>query len=302
MHKQIGFVGGLLALFIATGCQPVSGPQSEVGDEQGMAMLEEVAAERLEAVLSMQPEAVQARFQYRNPAETLNFFGIKPGMTVAEVLPGGGWYSRILSAYLGPHGTLIGINYPQQIWSLLGFMSEERIAALAGWASDWPDQAAAWELENGANYQAFVIGELPEHLVGTVDAVLMVRALHNLARFDADHGFISLALGDVYAALKPGGVVGVVQHEARPHMPDDWASGDHGYLKRDFVVAQFEAAGFALIGESDINTNPLDQPTVEENVWRLPPSLRGAEDDQVREHWLAVGESHRATLKFRKPN
>ena len=316
MYRKALLTGSLAAVFFLAACQsqeppepppepPVpeaeQAPEPDTVAEPEMAPVEWTAAERLQGVLAAQPEDVQARFQYRNPAETLDFFGIEPGMTVVELLPGGGWYSRILSAYLGPDGTLIGANYPRDIWSLFGFMSEERIAAMATWATDWPRQAAAWEVNEAAQYRAFMLGELPEELVGTADAVVMIRALHNLARFDAEHGFMQPALADVHAVLKPGGIVGVVQHEARPEMPDDWASGDNGYIKRDFVVAQFEAAGFELVGESDINANPLDQPTVEDSVWRLPPSLRGAEDDETREQRLAIGESHRMTLKFRKP-
>lgn len=315
MDRKIMFAGSLAALLAVSGCQsqdasePAGEPPAaevEMAPEREAVVeptesVEPGAAERLQAVLAAQPEEVQARYPYRNPAATLAFFGIEPGMTVAEMLPGGGWYSRILSAYLGPDGALIGINYPQSIWPLFGFMSEERVAAMATWASDWPDQAAEWAVEEAAGYQAFVLGDMPEDLAGTADAVLLIRALHNLARFDAEHGLLAPALADVYAVLKPGGIVGVVQHEARADMPDDWAAGGNGYLKRDFVVAQFEAAGFELAGESDINANPLDQPTAEDSVWRLPPSLRGAEDEDAREAMLAIGESNRMTLKFRKP-
>ena len=316
MYRKALLTGSLAALFVLAGCQspdapeppsepPVPetelAPEPEAMAEPEMAPVELTAAERLQTVLGNQPEDVRARFPYRNPAETLEFFGIESGMTVVEMLPGGGWYSRILSEYLGPDGTLIGANYPQTIWPLFGFMSEERIAGMVTWAADWPGQAAAWGVEDGAEYQAFVLGELPESMAGTADAVLMIRAMHNLARFDAEHGFMASTLADVYTVLKPGGIVGVVQHEARPDMPDDWASGENGYIKRDFVVAQFEAAGFELVSESDINANPLDQPTVEDSVWRLPPSLRGAEDDETRAARIAIGESHRMTLKFRKP-
>lgn len=311
MHRKAFLTGGLVAAFVLAGCQPQDAPdtpaepaelEAELAPEpEAPAEPETAPAERLEAVLAAQPEEVRARYPHRNPAETLSFFEIEPGMTVVEMLPGGGWYSRILAAYLGPDGTLIGANYPQAIWPLFGFMDEERIAAMATWAADWPGQAAAWEVADGADYQAFVLGELPEDMAGSADAVLMIRAMHNLARFDAEHGFVGSALADVYTVLKPGGIVGVVQHQARPDMPDDWASGQNGYIKREFVVDQFQAAGFELVGESDINANPQDQPTVEDSVWRLPPSLRGAEDDETRAALQAIGETNRMTLKFRKP-
>ena len=318
MKTKVLWTGGLAAALTLAGCQsqdvpePPPEPQAEQTElapetngatEPEAAAAEQSAAERLQAVLEAQSEEVQARYPHRNPAETLSFFGIEPGMTVIELLPGGGWYSRILAEYLGSEGTLVGVNYPQDIWSLFGFMSEERIAAMETWAVDWPEQAAAWGIEDAAGFDAFVLGQVPEHHIGTGDAVLMIRALHNLARFDEEHDLMAPALADVYAALRPGGIVGVVQHEARPDMPDDWASGENGYLKRDFVVAQFETAGFELVDESDINANPLDQPTEDDSVWRLPPSRRGADDndDEAMADLEAIGESHRMTLKFRKP-
>ena len=322
MFKKLLMIGGLAAALMLTGCPapeppPVEPPESPPVEppEPAPADLEAVAEDlptasppddphqhRLQTVLDAQPDAVQARYRYRNPAETLNFFGIEPGMTVVEMLPGGGWYSRILAGYLGPDGTLVGANYPQAVWPLFGFMSEERIAQMATWAEDWPDQARAWEIEDSASLDAFVLDELPEEMAGTADAVLLIRALHNLVRFDAEHGVLDPALADLYTVLKPGGIVGVVQHEARPDMPDDWANGANGYIKRDLVVARFEGAGFELVDESDINANPLDQPGIEDSVWRLPPSLRGSEEDhEQRVAMQAIGESHRMTLKFRTP-
>ena len=321
MKSCLLIVAGLAAALMLTGCPapeppPAEPPESppveppEPAAAEPSAAVEEMPAEatpahahgeRLQAVLDAQPEAVQARYPFRNPAETLDFFGIEPGMTVVEMLPGAGWYSRILAGYLGPDGTLIGANYPQAIWPLFGFLSDERIAQMETWAEDWPGQAQEWAVENGADYQAFVLGELPEEMTGTADAVLLIRALHNLVRFDAEYGFLDPTLADIHAVLKPGGIVGVVQHEARPDMPDDWASGNNGYIKRDLVVERFQAAGFELIAESDINANPLDQPTVDDSVWRLPPSLRGSEEgSEQREAMQAIGESHRMTLKFRK--
>ena len=96
--------------------------------------------------------------------------------------------------------------------------------------------------------------------------------------------------------------MGVVQHHARDEMPDEWATGANGYLKKQFVIDQMEAAGFEFVAESDINANPKDQPTTEDFVWRLPPSLvTSREDPELRKKMLAIGESNRMTLKFRKP-
>jgi predicted methyltransferase len=258
------------------------------------------AVARLAEVLEAQPEETKARYPYRNPAQTLAFFGIEPGMTVVETLPGGGWYSKILLPYLGADGQLIGVNYPQAIFRLFGFMSEEQVVAQQTWPADWSATAEGWRGEGDAPVSAFVFGGLPDELRGTADAVLVIRTLHNLARFDDQGGFLGLALQDIHDVLKPGGIVGVVQHEARPEMPDEWAAGQNGYLKRSFVIDAFRSAGFELEAESDINENPLDQPTTEDVVWRLPPNLRMGDDEARREEMKAVGESHRMTLKFRK--
>ena len=107
---------------------------------------------------------------------------------------------------------------------------------------------------------------------------------------------------DAYQVLKPGGIVGVVQHHARDEMPDEWADGNNGYLKKGFVIETMEAAGFEFVGSSEVNANPNDQPTAEEFVWRLPPSLQTSRDNpELQASMREIGESNRMTLKFRKP-
>ncbi len=260
------------------------------------------AAAQLAAALAAQPDETQARYLHRRPGETLSFFGLQPGMSVVEVFPGGGWYSKILLPYLGENGRLIGVDYPIEIFSLFGFMNVEQLQAKETWVETWTATAQEWRSEGDAQVSAFVIGALPEDMIGTADAVVMIRALHNLARFESEGDFLEQALRDVHAVLRPGGIVGVVQHEARPEMPDDWADGGAGYLKRAFVIERFEAAGFELVAQSDLNANPLDQPSTDEVVWRLPPNLATSRNDaELREQMQAIGESHRMTLKFRKP-
>ena len=255
----------------------------------------------LNAVLMAQPAEVQARYQWRHPQETLNFFGIEPGMTVVEALPGGGWYSKILSAYLGAEGTLVGADYSLEMYPKFGFMDEEALAEKQSWAEEWVATASGWH-EDGAAAMAFHLGSLPADLEGEADAVLFIRALHNMARFEGDGGFLSEAIADAYAALKPGGVVGVVQHRAPDDASDEWAGGARGYLKRDAVIASFENAGFTFEESSDINTNPADQPGEDDVVWRLPPTLAGSGDDpDAAAAMQAIGESNRMTLRFRKP-
>lgn len=281
-------------------------PDATPPQEQSVTMpaAEPQAAEPspLAQVLEAQPEEVKARYPWRHPQETLDFFGIKPGMTVVEVLPGEGWYTKILLPYLGSEGHLIGVDYPQDIFPLFGFLTEQQIEARKTWTEDWTAEAEGWRGPEGARVSAFVFGSMPESLRESADAVLIIRALHNLARFEGEGGFLTAALADIHAVLAPGGIVGVVQHEARPEMPDDWAGGAAGYLKKGWVIDQFQQAGFEFVAESPINENAADQPTAEDQVWRLPPSLAtSADQPELREKLQAVGESHRMTLLFRKP-
>jgi len=310
MHSHVTLLAVILAMTLAA-CGRDTQPETAAPEAPASAEIEAAvdpldqpadAGARLAAVLAEQPADVQARYQFRRPAETLAFFGIEPGMTVVEALPGGGWYTKILLPYLGADGRLIGVNYPADIYRLFGFMTDEQIAAQETWVADWTARAEGWRGEGDAAVAAFAFGALPADLAATADAVLLIRALHNLARFEGEGGFLTTALKDVYDVLKPGGVVGVVQHEARPDMPDDWASGAAGYLKRAAVIQAFESAGFELVEASELNANPLDQPTTDDAVWRLPPSLgTSGEDADLRAQMEAIGESNRMTLKFRKP-
>jgi predicted methyltransferase len=262
----------------------------------------ENASKRLDEVLASRPGDVQARDAHRHPKETLEFFGIEPGMTVVEALPGGGWYSQVLVPYLGNGGRLIGANYDMEMWPKLGFSDQEFIASMRTWPADWPGQAEAWRGNDGAAVEAFEFGSLPKAMEGQADAVLFIRALHNLARLEDDGGYLTTALGEANRVLKPGGIVGVVQHEARPDKSDEWASGDNGYLKKQFVIDRLTEAGFEFVEESGINENEKDQPSDADVVWRLPPSYRTSGDDpQLRADMDDIGESHRMTLKFRKP-
>lgn len=259
------------------------------------------SSERLDQVLAGQPEENRARYPYRHPRETLDFFGIHPGMVVVEALPGGGWYSAILAQYLGTHGTLIGADYALEMWSLFPFGTDEFLARRKNWAAEWPASAAEMAGVAGAEAKAFSFGTMPDSMAGTADAVLFVRALHNLRRFEDKGGYMTAALADAHRVLKAGGIVGVVQHEAPSGVSDEWADGSRGYLKRSAVIAAMKEAGFSLLAESEINTNPLDQPGADDIVWRLPPSFRGAGDDaEKRARVEAIGESNRMTLLFRK--
>ncbi|NKI35624.1 class I SAM-dependent methyltransferase [Wenzhouxiangella sp. XN79A] len=261
-------------------------------------------AQKLAGILAAQPEAHKARHAARNPAETLLFFGIEPGMTVVEALPSGGWYSRVLLPYLGSEGRLIGANYPPKLFENFGFATEEFMADLATWVEDFPTDATEWCSGDCASVGAFFLGDRPAELDGTADAVLFIRALHNMARFQNEgvDDFLDQAFADALAVLKPGGVLGIVQHAAPDDADDGWTTGAAGYLTQAFVVARAEAAGFELEAASDINANPADRPVAGDVVWRLPPALGTSEEgSEERAALEAVGESNRMTLRFRKP-
>ena len=300
-HMRLTSLTLIIALLAACGNQE-SNPTAEAAAVETPPAVEAApTVDKLAEVLAQQPEEAQARYAYRNPKATLEFFGIEPGMTVAEVLPGGGWYTKVLLPYLGSEGHVLGVNYATSLWPNFPFANEEYLARIATWTETWPAGAEEWRDESSASVGAAVFGEIPEDQKGSADAVLFFRALHNMARFDSEP-FLQNAMQDAFDLLKPGGVVGIVQHEARAEMPDAWANGSAGYLKREFVIAQMEAVGFEFTGASDVNENPADQPTAEEVVWRLPPSLRGSDDNEEQKAaMLAIGESNRMTLKFTKP-
>ena len=259
-------------------------------------------SEKLAEILAAQPDEVQARFVHRHPQETLEFFGIEPGMTLVEVLPGGGWYTKILLPYLGADGKVVGADYPLEAWAAV-YNNEQFLAARETWAEDWQKEAAGWAGDDGAAVDAFTLGSLPDALKGSADAMLFIRAMHNLDRGINDGANLEAAIQDAWDVLKPGGIVGIVQHHGPDELSDEWANGSNGYLKRGHVVGLMEAAGFELAGESDVNANDKDQPTENDLVWRLPPRYGGLdkEDTEARAALDAIGESNRMTLKFVKP-
>ena len=266
------------------------------------------------AAVDAQPEDILARVQYRHPVETLEAIGIAPGMTVVDALPGSegkGWYTGILARTLGANGAdgkLIGVDYSIDMWPEFGgFADAEFIEGKRTWASDWVAGAEAREAagefgDADIDFEATTFGGANGEYAGQADAVLFMRALHNLARFEDRGGYLTEALAETYAMLKPGGVVGVVQHRGPEELSDDWADGSNGYLKQSFVVDAFEGAGFELVSASEVNANPLDIPTEDDVVWRLPPSLgTSRENPELKAEMEAIGESDRMTLVFRKP-
>lgn len=254
----------------------------------------------LAAAVAARSDDQKTRDAARRPVETLTFFQVEPGMTVVEGLPGGGWYTRILANYLGADGALYGVNYADRMWPMIGYGKEDWVAQRIAATANFPVEVASYT-DNGITAQGFTFESVPPAVEGTVDRVLLIRALHNLQRFEQEAGTFSKALASIKLMLKDDGLVGVVQHRAPADASGDWADGSRGYIQQADVIQIFEEAGFELVAESELNANPLDKPGADDNVWRLPPSLRGNEDDAEQQAAMqAIGESDRMTLLFRK--
>jgi len=248
------------------------------------------ASAKLDGILAAQPDEAKARYQYRHPKETLEFFGVEPGMTVADTLPGA-YYSRILLPYLGDDGALIGVQYSMTHRGIDYKGDAEKLAKHKAWPARFTEMAEDWRGGSKAAISAYLFGDFPASMDGTVDVFLMLRATHHLNKHDGAADTLKSALADIMRVLKPGGTLGIVQHRAPEGSSDEWAKGFNGYVKQSAVIKAVTDAGFEFVEASEMNANPKDQPTESDYVWRLPPS--GDAKD--------IGESDRMTLKFRKP-
>lgn len=236
-----------------------------------------------EVLASAHRDNDRARDEYRNPAETLAFFGVEPTMRVAEYGPGGGWYTRVLLPWISPQGEYFAFQRP---------------TGTADDGSTWPQRfttaTAQADWSGSTPVAAFETDSIPEDVAGTIDRVLIFRSLHGLlGNNDADE-----ILRAVRTLLAEDGMVGVVQHRAAEGAPFEYVNGSRGYLRQSDVVRLFELHGFELVDSSQVNANPDDPANWEGGVWTLPPVLSGG--DQDRERYLAIGESDRMTLLFRK--
>ncbi len=249
-------------------------------------------ADSLSSIIQAPHRAESAtRDIYRHPAETLAFFDVKPNMTVVEIWPGAnGWYTEILAPYLRQQGSLYAAQFNADSES--AFYRNAR-------ATFEEKLSASPELYSKVTVTSFnppaYIDVAPE---GSADRILTFRSVHNwYMRGGGDERVLS-AFSAFYKALKPGGILGVVEHrlpESRPYSDQEGS----GYMREDYVIKQAELAGFKLLGKSDINANPADSTLHPQGVWTLPPSLRLGEEKKA--HYLGIGESDRMTLKFVKP-
>jgi predicted methyltransferase len=247
-----------------------------------------VTAAAIEAVLAGEHRSAEnrARDAYRHPLDTLLFFGIKPEMTVVEAWPGaGGWYTEVLGPLLAEKGKL----YAAQVAPAPGnTYVTNSLSAFSDKLAARPDLYGKIEVTTLGPGNARIAPP------GSADMVVTFRNLHNWMNL----GFAPEALAAVFQALKPGGILGVVDHRGDPAKPQD-PRAPTGYVNERYAIELIEAAGFKLEARSEINANPRDTKDYEQGVWTLPPNYRLGNRDRAK--YTEIGESDRFTLRFRKP-
>ena len=246
-----------------------------------------MSAQKLDQVLagSWRSDKNKARDQYRHPKQTLEFFGVHPGESLVELTPGGGWYAEILAPLLNDSG-----NYTAAIVTpkkKQGEDAQDKDALSKMFA-------AAPERYGHAKVVQFDLKAPKFGPPNSADVVLTFRNVHNWVMADAAPGMFKAC----FDVLKPGGVLGVVDHRAAPGADLDKIKKS-GYLPQDYVIKLATEAGFKLDAKSEINANPKDTKDYAEGVWTLPPTLTLGDKD--KDKYLAIGESDRMTLRFVKP-
>lgn len=230
-------------------------------------------------------EANKARDVYRHPYETLTFFGIQKDSTVVEMWPGNGWYTEILAPYLKENGRLIAATYDRSDNPPANYM-RNAVISFDNFLASRPDLYSEVDVTEQVSEEVSRIAE-----PGSVDAILDFRNAHNWIPAGAEN-----IIKAWYAALRPGGHVGIVDHRRDADEPFQPGTG---YIHEQQLIDLMQANGFTLVGRSEINANPKDTKDHPGGVWNLPPNLRGVEDAD-RAKFLEIGESDRMTLKFVK--
>lgn len=293
----------VLGACTASEAPDAAAPSAEVTETGHMSEADTATtlADPFDAILSgaWRSDDAKARDIWRNPAETLNFFEIDPDDTVIEIWPGRGWYTDILAPYLATgSGTLIAA-----VWDLNVFEGERR-TRIEGIIADFKSNYAADPETFGTlAYSSFSAQSGPLADADSVDAVLTFRNVHNWMGQDYEGKFFT----DAFTALKPGGVLGVVEHRLPSSQTQD-PRGASGYVHEDYVKSLAADAGFVFVAGSEVNANPKDTADHPFGVWTLPPSSRTSDRDGNApegldaEVYRAIGESDRMTLKFKKPD
>lgn len=238
-----------------------------------------------------------SRNKYRHPVETLAFFGIENDMTVMEIWPGGGWYTEVLAPVLKDHGKYVAASYDMDVPDQPAYRYRLHEAMVERFAEN-PDVFGKPGVVAYSPPESASLGE-----AGSVDVVLTFRNTHGWV----NNGEATGIYAEFARVLKPGGVLGVVQHRAEDGT-DPKVTAKTGYVSEEAVIAMAQAAGLELEARSEANANPMDTKDHEKGVWTLPPSLRlcrdledGKAKTECEMKWQAIGESDRMTLKFRKP-
>jgi predicted methyltransferase len=242
-------------------------------------------------------EANIERNPYRHPLETLTFFGLEDGMTVMEIWPGGGWYTDILAPVMNGHGAYIAASWDVDVPDQPGYRYRLDTALKEKFAAD-PELYGEPAVVGFSPPQSASLGE-----ADSVDMVLTFRNTHGWV----NDGLAEAIFAEFARVLKPGGVLGVVQHRA-DNGTDPAVTAEQGYVSEEAVIAMATAAGLVFEASSEINANPNDSKEHEFGVWTLPPSLRACRDieDEAEKagcqaKYQEIGESDRMTLRFRKP-
>jgi len=245
----------------------------------------------LEEIVSseLRSDAARARDRYRHPQETLEFFGIRPDMTVLELWPGDGWYTEILAPFLRADGQLIAAHFNAETEHEYAVFFKSALAAYKTKLDlnpGWFDKVQIVPFEPP-------VTALPT-APGSIDLIVTFRNVHNWL---ADDNFNEV-LRQARLMLKAGGHFGVVDHRAPVSQAVD-PRASKGYVNQDWLIKRIVSAGFTLVASSPINSNLLDTADHPNGVWTLPPTLRlpAGEDPQK---YLDIGESDRFTLLFTK--
>ena len=228
----------------------------------------------------------RARDVHRHPAETLAFFHVEPNAKVGEYAPGGGWYSRLLGHYLGGEGQLVGI-FANPLTASSDPARQQRLRDAAG---AFGDEVAGFTGLPADKFSGITLDNL-DGQKGTFDRILVIRSMHGITRA----GIADTEIRAMRDLLKDDGMIGIVQHRAKPDAPWAYANGTAGYMKQQDVVDFMRLNGFELVGASEVNANPKDTADHKEGVWEMPPVLATKRDDLK-----GLGESDRMTLLFKK--
>ncbi len=240
------------------------------------------------------PAADRMRDVYRHPYDSLKFWGLKPGLVVIDLQPGGGYWTEILA----PYAMKTGGVYVAGVSDLANpKLSEAAKAGRAKFEAKFSDTARYGAIR----YVGFGPVSGPMAPPNSVDLIITSREIHNWLT----GGYLDRALAQAYAALKPGGVLAVEEHRADPR--PQLAGASNGYVATQTVVEAAQKAGFQFAGSSEINANPKDTKDHPFGVWTLPPTRQSSASgppDPAFDHskYDAIGESDRMTLRFKKPS